>query len=97
LRRDVQARNAVIKENIGGETFQIASNQETTVGEITNTLVQILQENGILDINVTNGEVRLGDVKRNYSDTSKAKSLLGWQPVMGQKEGLERTVWSFLK
>ena len=88
---------AVIKENIGGETFQIASNQETTVGEITNTLVQILQENGILDINVTNGEVRLGDVKRNYSDTSKAKSLLGWQPVMGQKEGLERTVWSFLK
>ena len=88
---------AVIKENIGGETFQIASNQETTVGEITNILVQILQENGILDINVINSEVRLGDVKRNFSDTSKAKSLLGWQPVMSQKEGLERTVWSFLK
>jgi UDP-glucose 4-epimerase len=88
---------AVIKENIGGETFQIASNQETTVGGITNILVQILQENGILDINVINGEVRLGDVKRNYSDTSKAKRLLGWQPVMSQKEGLERTVWSFLK
>jgi len=88
---------AVIKENIGGETFQIASNQETTVGGITNTLIQILQENGILDINVINGEVRLGDVKRNYSDTNKAKRLLGWQPVMSQKEGLERTVWSFLK
>jgi len=88
---------AVNTENIGGETFQIASNQETTVGEITNTLVRVLQDNGILDINVTNGEVRLGDVKRNYSDTSKAKSRLGWQPVMGQKEGLERTVRSFLE
>ena len=88
---------AVITENIGGETFQIASNQETTVGEITNMLVHVLQDNGIFDINVINGEVRLGDVKRNYSDTSKAKSRLGWQPVMGQKEGLERTVRSFLE
>lgn len=88
---------AVITENIGGETFQIASNQETTVGEITNTLVRVLQDNGILDINVTNGEMRLGDVKRNYSDTSKARIRLGWQPVVGQKEGLERTVRSFLE
>jgi UDP-glucose 4-epimerase len=88
---------AVNTENIGGETFQIASNQETTVGEITNMLVHVLQDNGIFDINVTNGEVRLGDVKRNYSDTSKAKNRLGWQPVMGQKEGLEMTVRSFLE
>jgi UDP-glucose 4-epimerase len=88
---------AVITDNIGGETFQIASNQETTVGEITNMLVHVLQDNGIFDINVTNGEVRLGDVKRNYSDTSKAKNRLGWQPVMGQKEGLEMTVRSFLE
>jgi UDP-glucose 4-epimerase len=90
-------RLAVMKENIGGETFQIASNQETTVGQMTNTLVQILQDNGISDINVANGEMRLGDVKRNYSDTSKARLRLGWQAVMGQKEGLEKTVRSFLK
>jgi UDP-glucose 4-epimerase len=84
-------------ENIGGEAFQIASNQETTVGEITEKIVTILQKNGITDITTVNGETRLGDVKRNYSDTSKAKNRLGWQPTMTQEEGLKRTIKYFIK
>jgi UDP-glucose 4-epimerase len=83
--------------NIGGEAFQIASNQETTVGEITEKLVEILNQNGVHQVHVINGETRLGDVKRNYSDTSKAKTKLGWQPTMSQEEGLKRTIEYFLK
>jgi UDP-glucose 4-epimerase len=90
-------RLAVITKNIGGETFQIASNKETTVGEITEKMVAILNNNGINNINIINGETRLGDVRRNYSDTSKAKNRLGWQPMMSQEEGLKRTVEYFLK
>jgi len=90
-------RLAVTTENIGGEAFQIASNQETTVGEITDKMVKILNQNGINHINVINGETRLGDVKRNYSDTSKAKNRLGWQPKMNQDEGLKKTVEYFVK
>lgn len=90
-------RLAVTTENIGGEAFQIASNQETTVGEITAKLVAILEKHGVKGIKVINGENRLGDVKRNYSDTSKAKDRLGWQPTMTQEEGLTRTVEYFVK
>jgi UDP-glucose 4-epimerase len=90
-------RLAVVTDGIGGEAFQIASNQETTVGEITEKMVEILNQNDINDINVINGETRLGDVKRNYSDTSKAKNRLGWQPTMNQDEGLKKTVEYFLK
>jgi len=90
-------RLAVTADNIGGEAFQIASNQETTIGEITEKMVKILNKNDINNINVINGETRLGDVKRNYSDTSKAKSRLGWQPTMNQGEGLRKTVEYFLK
>jgi UDP-glucose 4-epimerase len=90
-------RLAVTADDIGGEAFQIASNQETTVGEITKKMVKILNKNGINDINVINGETRLGDVKRNYSDTSKAKNRLGWQPIMSQDEGLKKTVEYFVK
>lgn len=43
-----------------------------------------------------NGETRLGDVKRNYSDISKAKNKLGWQPRMNQDEGLKKTVEYFV-
>jgi len=89
-------RLAVVTEGIGGEAFQIASNQETTVGEITEKMVEILNQNGINNINVINGETRLGDVKRNYSDTSKAKNRLGWQPTMNQNEGLKKTVEYFV-
>ena len=90
-------RLSVTTDNIGGEAFQIASNQETTVGEITKKMVEILNQNGINDIDVINGETRLGDVKRNYSDTSKAKNRLGWQPTMNQDEGLKKTVEYFLQ
>ena len=89
-------RLSVTTDNIGGEAFQIASNQETTVGEITEKMVEILNQNGINDIDVINGETRLGDVKRNYSDTSKAKNRLGWQPTMNQNEGLKKTVEYFV-
>ncbi len=88
---------AATTENIGGETFQIASNKETTVGEITNKLVKIMKECGVKNINVINGETRVGDVKRNFSDTRKAKSRLGWVPTMNQDEGLRNTVEYFTK
>jgi UDP-glucose 4-epimerase len=88
---------AVTTSGIGGEAFQIASNRETTVGEITDKLVQVMQEYGVKNISVINGETRLGDVKRNYSDTSKAKTRLGWQPTMSQNEGIKNTVKYFVK
>ncbi len=88
---------AVITQNIGGETFQIASNHETTIGEITEKLVKILQKHGVKGVKVINGETRLGDVKRNYSDTSKAKNILGWQPTTNQEHGLETTVEYFVQ
>lgn len=82
--------------NIGGETFQIATNQETTVGEMAEQLVQALRAAGISDIKLVNTESRLGDVKRNYSDTRKAKQHLGWTTQVDLKEGLQKTVEYFL-
>jgi len=40
-------------------------------------------------------ERRLGDVMRNYSDTSKAKIMLGWGAKMLLKVGLSKTVKYF--
>ena len=87
---------AVVKNNIGGEVFQIASNQETTITDLTIKINAILNQNGINDINVINGDTRLGDVRRIYSDTSKAKNRLGWQPRVSQEEGLKKTVEYFI-
>ena len=83
-------------ENIGGEVFQIASGMETTIKEMTHNLINAMKKAGVKNIRVINAESRIGDVKRNYSDTSKAKIRLNWQPKVNQNEGLLKTVEYFL-
>lgn len=81
---------------VGGETFQIASNRETTVGEITAQLVEVLKRRGIDGVQVINAQTRVGDVKRNYSDITKARLRLGWTPAVDLQAGLVKTVDYFL-
>jgi len=83
--------------NIGGEAFQIATNKETTVGEVAEMLVAEMSNVGLKNIKLKNTEKRLGDVMRNYSDTSKARSLLGWTAKTNLQDGIKKTVSYFIK
>lgn len=87
---------AAVKSGIGGEVFQIATHTETTVGEMTEKLVKILAKRGIDNVTIACSYPRPGDVKRNYSDTSKARRILGWEPKIGLEVGLARTVAYYL-
>jgi len=59
-------------------------------------LAPALEKNNIKVPSIIYSEKRLGDVMRNYSDTSKAQAMLGWQVHMSLDRGLEETVRSFL-
>ena len=86
--------DAVIKSsltNVGGEVFQIASNKEVTINEIVEIIKCELDKFNI-DMKVIHGETRVGDVMRNFSDTTKAKNVLGWQPRMDLSEGVRNTI-----
>jgi UDP-glucose 4-epimerase len=83
---------AAVREGIGGETFQIATNSETAVAEVAELLKKVFAKNGQKFSEVIYTAPRVGDVKRNYSDTSKAQKSLGWTPIVSLKEGLENTV-----
>lgn len=87
---------AATKDGIGGETYQIATNKETTVGEMAEQLVSILKAFGIDKINLVNSEKRLGDVQRSFSDITKANKHLGWKPTITLEIGLEKTAKYFL-
>lgn len=90
-------RLAVIAEKVGGETFQIATNAETTVNELVKKLLHILKNAGHGRFEVYNSDSRLGDVRRNFSDTTKAREILGWQSKVDFADGLKRTVNWFLE
>lgn len=87
---------SAIMPGIGGEVFQIATSRETTISELAQELVSILNSKNIHDIHVMNAAARIGDVKRNYSDTEKARKLLGWRQMTDLHYGLNQTVEYFL-
>jgi UDP-glucose 4-epimerase len=87
---------SVTKDGVDGETFQIATNTETTISELVNRLLPALEDLDFQEIGVCHSKPRAGDVKRNFSDTSKALKRLGWTPEINLSEGLKRTVEWFV-
>ncbi|MFO8010616.1 MAG: GDP-mannose 4,6-dehydratase [Dehalococcoidia bacterium] len=69
-----------------GEVFQIASGTETSI----NQLAGLLREVTGRDLEVVYHPERPGEIMRNYSDITKARKLLGFEPAMELKEGLRR-------
>lgn len=84
-------------DQVAGEVFQIATSLETTVGEVAETIRTVLGRVGVEVPEVVYEDPRLGDVHRNYSDTSKAQARLGWTATTDLQEGLAITVEARLK
>jgi UDP-glucose 4-epimerase len=79
------------ESDIGGEAFQIATYKETTVNEIAEMIKALVENRTGKSVDIIHGETRLGDVKRNYSDISKAKNMLGFNPEFTLETGLKNT------
>jgi UDP-glucose 4-epimerase len=87
---------AATAKAVGGEVFQIATNVETTVRELATKLATTLKAHGISPPDIRQSSPRIGDMKRNYADTAKARTRLGWIPKVALDDGLDRTVKWFL-
>jgi len=90
--------NAVIKSseaNVGGEVFQIAAGKETTINEVCEIISEKLLDKNI-DMKINKTETRIGDVLRNFSDTSKANKVLRWSNQENLDSGIEKTVDYFI-
>jgi len=88
---------SVTKDGVDGETFQIATNTETTISELVDCLLTVLEDLDFRGIGVRYSKPCIGEVKRNFSDTSKVRKGLGWTPEINLSEGLRRTVEWFVE
>ena len=77
--------------NIGGEAFQIATYKETTVNNIAAMIKELIESETGKTVTIIHGKTRPGDVKRNYSDISKARKMLGFDPKFTLETGLKNT------
>lgn len=88
---------ALERPNIGGEVFQIATHKEHTVGEVAEVLNRFAKKHLGRKSEIVYEKERKVEVRRNYSDISKARRMLGFEPRWGLEDGLEETFLWFLK
>lgn len=81
---------------VGGEVFQIATYRETTINEIAELICRLVEKRTGKTVVLKHGETRLGDVRRNYSDITKARQVLGFAPKYDLEKGLTATLDYFL-
>ncbi|RKR10921.1 dTDP-L-rhamnose 4-epimerase [Flavobacterium sp. 90] len=75
------------KEEANGQVFNVGTGVATDVLEVANSLIKAYNIN--VPVTVT-GRFRLGDIRHNYADLTKIKELLGFEPTVYFKEGIEK-------
>ena len=77
------------REEANGEVFNVGSGVATTVKEVADSLKKFYNS----DINISiSGKYRLGDIRHNYADLTKAKHLLGFSPKFDFQSGISSFV-----
>jgi UDP-N-acetylglucosamine 4-epimerase len=74
--------------NAAGEVFNIACGERITLNNVYNKVAELLEK----DLKPIYKEDRPGDIKHSLADISKAKTLLGYQPLYSFYEGIEKTI-----
>jgi len=84
----VQANVRAARSDCTGEVLNVGCGDNTTV----NALVEHLNDILGTDIDPIHDDPRPGDVRHSHADVSTARDLIGYEPTVGFREGLERTV-----
>ena len=73
---------------VSGRAINVATGNRYTLNELFKTLQQIIGVNG----EAAYSPPRPGDIVRSQADITLARNLLGYEPTVGFREGLEKTV-----
>ena len=75
-------------EKVAGRVFNIACGERHTLNETFHTLAELLGFDG----EPIYGPERTGDIQNSLADISAAREAFGYEPQVGFREGLVRTV-----
>lgn len=79
-------------EGIGGDVFHIATKREYSINEVAAAITRAAGPLTGRESTIHHSRAREGEVKRSYSEISKAREALGWQPEWDLKQGLDRVI-----
>ncbi len=79
-------------EGVEGETFNLGTGTEITIGDLVRKIVQISNRPVEVQIDPQRLRPQKSEVQRLLSNNSLARERIHWQPEVSLDEGLERTM-----
>lgn len=77
-------------DKVIGEVVNIGSNYEISIGETVELIAEVMN----VEVEIEQDKQRIrpekSEVERLWADNTKAKKLLNWEPLYGQREGFKR-------
>lgn len=80
-----------------GEIYQIATGVETKIIDLAKMVKSLAGKSGFKSSEIVFKGARRGDLRKNYSDISKAKQVLSFRPKIKLSEGINETIDWFLE
>ena len=72
-------------DKVSGETLHLGTGIETPILDLAKLAKELFDD----EIKITFAPERKGEIKRNYSDITKAKIIMGFSPQISLKEGVK--------
>lgn len=90
---DANIKAALNASDAAGEVINIACGERISLNE----LYRLIAKNLDLDVEPNHGPPRPGDVRDSLADISKARRLIGYEPLVDHETGLEETTRWFVE
>ena len=83
---------AATMPDIIGKTINLGSGKEISIGDLAALIARLM--NAEIEISIDEQRVRPkgSEVERLLANNTKAKQLLGWEPIVNLEEGLQKTI-----
>jgi len=80
-----------------GKTLNLGSNSEISIGDLTEKISSLMSHSFEIAVDKARFRPEKSEVDRLWSDNSKAKALLKWEPTISLERGLGLTIEWFRK
>lgn len=79
---------AAADSDLSDEVVHLASEKGTTIRELAELIIELAGS----DVEIVHHPRRKGEVERNFARADRAKEVLGWQPELSLREGMQSTI-----
>ena len=80
---------AATAKDLSGTVFNVANGESVTLNQL---LAELKELTGRSEVTAEYRDSRIGDVRHSLADTTRARQFLGYEPRVGLREGLEKTI-----